>query len=417
MQSLPSLPPPDEAALQHTRALIELIHNEIAAAGGWISFEQYMKLALYAPGLGYYSGGAAKFGQEGDFVTAPELSSLFGEAVARQAVQVLEVVRSGDILEFGAGTGKLALDLLLELEKLGSLPKQYFILEVSAELQQRQRYLFEKSAPHLLPLIAWLKHLPPKFSGFVLANEVIDAMPVHLVGWRGADLFERGVASRDGEFAWCERPLTKGRGARGKEREEEEKAFFEAAHELDSQIKPGVDHGDGGSASEYLGEYITEINLSARHFMQSLGNMLENGLILLIDYGFGQSEYYHPQRNCGTLMCHYRHRVHDDPFYLPGLQDITSHVDFSAIAKAAANSGLELMGYTTQAHFLINCGITEILAQTPAENIKDYLPLANQLQKLVSSAEMGELFKAIAFGKNISEPLTGFVHGDKSRML
>jgi SAM-dependent MidA family methyltransferase len=276
-------------------------------------------------------------------------------------------------------------------------------------LQQRQRYLFEKSAHHLLPRIAWLKHLPPKFSGFVLANELLDAMPVHLVGWRGADLCERGVASRDSEFIWRERPLIKGE----KKGEEE---LFEAAHELDSQIKPSVDHGDG-AASEYFGEYISEINLSARHFMHSLGNMLENGLILLIDYGFGQSEYYHPQRNCGTLMCHYRHRVHDDPFYLPGLQDITSHVDFSAIAKAAANSGLELMGYTTQAHFLINCGITEILAQTPAENIKDYLPLANQLQKLVSPSEMGELFKAIAFGKNISEPLTGFVHGDKSHML
>ena len=166
MQPLPSLPPPDEAALRHSRALAELIHGEIAAAGGWIPFEQYMRLALYTPGLGYYSGGAAKFGQEGDFVTAPELSPLFGRAVARQAVQVLEALEAGDILEFGAGTGKLALDLLLELEKLGSLPKQYFILEVSAELQQRQRYLFEKSAAHLLPRIAWLKHLPRQIQWF-----------------------------------------------------------------------------------------------------------------------------------------------------------------------------------------------------------------------------------------------------------
>ena len=414
--SPPSLPPPGEAALQHSSGLTELIRNEIAAAGGWIPFEQYMRLALYAPGLGYYSGGAAKFGQEGDFVTAPELSPLFGRAVARQAAQVLEAVEAEDILEFGAGTGRLALDLLLELEKIGRLPKQYFILEVSAELQQRHRYLLEKSAPQLLPRIAWLKCLPPTFRGFVLANEVIDAMPVHLVAWRGTGLFERGVASSDGEFIWCERSLAKGKDVEAKGKEEKE--LFEAAQELNPQIPSGInDQGDGGGVNEYSSEYISEINLSARHFMHSLGNMLENGLILLIDYGFGQSEYYHPQRNRGTLMCHYRHRVHDDPFYLPGLQDITSHVDFTAIAGAAAKSGLELMGYTTQAHFLINCGITEILAQTPPENMKDYLPLANQLQKLVSPAEMGELFKAIAFGKNISVPLAGFVRGDKSRLL
>jgi SAM-dependent MidA family methyltransferase len=413
--SPPGLPPPGEAALQHSRTLIELIHREIAAAGGWIPFEQYMRLALYTPGLGYYSGGAAKFGQEGDFVTAPELSPLFGRAVARQAAQVLEALEAGDILEFGAGTGRLALDLLLELEKIGRLPKQYFILEVSAELQQRQRYLFEKSAPQLLPRIVWLKRLPHRFSGFVLANEVIDAMPVHLIAWRRTGLFERGVASGDGDFTLCERSLIKRKGIGGKGKEDE--ALFEAAQELNPQIQSSInDQGDGG-ANEYSSEYISEINLSARHFMHSLGNMLENGLILLIDYGFGQSEYYHPQRNRGTLMCHYRHRVHDDPFYLPGLQDITSHVDFTAIAVAAAKSRLELMGYTTQAHFLINCGITEILAQTPPENMKDYLPLANQLQKLVSPSEMGELFKAIAFGRNISLPLTGFVRGDKSRML
>ncbi|WP_245727915.1 class I SAM-dependent methyltransferase [Nitrosovibrio tenuis] len=369
-----------------------------------------MRLALYAPGLGYYSGGAAKFGQEGDFVTAPEISPLFGRAVARQAAQVLEVVESGDILEFGAGTGKLAFDLLLELEKLGSLPKRYFILEVSAELQQRQRYLFERSTPHLLPRITWLENLPPKFNGLILANEVLDALPVHLVVWRGPDLFERGVASRNDEFVWSERPLTKGQG-KGKG----EGGLFEAAHELCPQINPG--NGDGNHSGEYFGEYISEINLSARHLMHSLANMLENGLILLIDYGFGQSEYYHPQRKHGTLMCHYRQLVHDNPFYLPGLQDITTHVDFSAMARAAASAGTELMGYTTQAYFLINCGVTEILAQTPAENVRDYLPLANQLQKLVSPAEMGELFKAIAFGKNISEPLTGFADGDKSRLL
>ena len=403
MQPLPPLPVSSEAALQHSHAVKELIHAELAAAGGWISFAQYMRLALYAPGMGYYSGGAAKFGQEGDFVTAPEISSLFGRALARQAAQVLELTDDGgDILEFGAGSGKLALDLLLELERLGNLPGRYFILEVSAELRQRQRQLLEKYAPHLLLLVVWLERLPARFNGLILANEVLDAMPVHLVAWRDADLFERGVTSsvsNGDEFGWNECPLREGE-------------LFEAARALTPWIESGSGDISGG-----VSEYVSEINLAAWGFMASLAKILQQGAIVLIDYGFGRGEYYHPQRNCGTLMCHYRHHAHDNPFYLPGLQDITSHVDFSAVAEAATNAGLELLGYTTQAYFLINCGITESLAQTPAENVKEYLPLANQLQKLVSPAEMGELFKAIAFGKNISQPLIGFTSGDKSRLL
>jgi SAM-dependent MidA family methyltransferase len=392
---MPSLPIPGEAALQHSRELKALIHKELVTAGGWISFAHYMRLALYAPGMGYYSGGAIKFGQAGDFVTAPEISSLFGQTVAQQAGQVLELAGAGgNILEFGAGTGKLALDLLLELEKLGKLPKQYFILEVSAELQQRQRHLLEEHAPHLASQVVWLECLPEEFTGLILVNEVIDAMPVHLIVWRNARLFERGVAWRDNEFEWKDHPLIEGE-------------LFEAAHELNLPLEFGSD----------VGAYVSEIGLAARGFMLSLANILQRGAILLIDYGFGSGEYYHPQRDRGTLMCHYRHHVHDDPFYLPGLQDITSHVDFSAIARVATHAGQELLGYTNQAHFLINCGITGILAQIPAENAKDYLPLANQAQKLVSPAEMGEMFKAIAFGKNIHQPLTGFRSGDKSRLL
>ena len=390
---MPSLPIPSEAALQHSRAVQELIRADIAAAGGWVSFARYMELALYAPGMGYYSGGAAKFGGMGDFVTAPEISPLFGKAVARQAAQVLELMgdKGGDILEFGAGTGKLALDLLLELEKLGHLPGRYLILEVSAELRQRQRELFEKHASHLAPRVDWLEHLPARFNGLVLANEVLDAMPVHLVVWRDSGLLERGVAWNGTAFEWSEHPLVDGE-------------LFAVARALNLRVDPGKD-------------YISEINLAARGFMRSLAGVLQQGAIVLIDYGFGHSEYYHSQRDQGTLMCHYRHHAHDDPFYLPGLQDITSHVDFSAVTEVAINAGLELRGYTTQAHFLINCGVTEILAQTPAENTGAYLPLANQLQKLVSPAEMGELFKVIAFGKNIHQPLAGFVSGDKSRLL
>jgi SAM-dependent MidA family methyltransferase len=394
MRTLPPLPEPSHEALAHSCAVKRLIQEEIAAASGWISFERYMQLALYAPGMGYYSGGAAKFGQAGDFVTAPEISSLFGRALARQAAQVLRVINGGgDILEFGAGTAKLTLDLLLELERLGGLPVHYFILEVSADLRQRQRHFLEEHAAHLLPRVVWLERLPAEFEGLMLANEVLDAMPVHLVAWRETGLFERGVICRDDEFQWMEHPLDEGE-------------LSAAAREMEPLVEAGASAG-----------YISEINLSACHFIHSLGPILRKGAILLIDYGFGRSEYYHPQRSHGTLMCHYRHHAHDDPFYLPGLQDITSHVDFSAIANAATNAGLLLHGYNSQAHFLINCGIVDILTQISPENLKEYLPMANQLQKLVSPAEMGELFKAIAFGKNISLPLLGFTSGDKSRLL
>jgi SAM-dependent MidA family methyltransferase len=250
--------------------------------------------------------------------------------------------------------------------------------------------------------VVWLERLPAKFNGLILANEVLDAMPVHLVAWRNAGLFERGVTSSvssGDEFRWSERPLGEGE-------------LFEAACELTPRIASG-----NGNIGDDVDEYVSEISLATRGFMASLANILERGAIVLIDYGFGRGEYYHPQRSHGTLMCHYRHHAHDNPFYLPGLQDITSHVDFSAIAEAGTNAGLDLLGYTTQAYFLINCGITESLARMPAENVKEYLPLANQLQKLVSPAEMGEFFKAIAFGKNISQPLIGFTRGDKSRLL
>ena len=387
------LPEPGEVARQHSRALSELIQGEITAGDGWISFERYMRTALYAPGLGYYSGGATKFGQTGDFITAPEMSPLFAKTLARQAAQVLQLT-GGNILEFGAGSGQLAFDLMLELEKLGSLPHRYFILEVSGDLQQRQRELLQKRVPTLAQRVTWLERLPEKFEGLILANEVLDAMPVHLIAWRGGEIFERGVTYEGEEFRWSERLLTEGE-------------LFDAARQLPVHLHAHLD--DNG--------YISEVSLSARHFIRSLAKILQAGVVLLIDYGFGEREYYHPQRAGGTLMCHYRHRSHDNPFYLPGLQDITSHVDFSGISKAGFDSGLELLGYTNQASFLINCGITEILAETPPANVKDYLPLANQLQKLVSPAEMGELFKAVALGKNIPEPLIGFRQGDKCHML
>lgn len=381
---MPPLPAPDPDALAHRRALCELIRGEIEAQGGWIAFSRYMELALYAPGFGYYAAGARKFGRGGDFVTAPEISSLFGRTLAHQAA---EVSGADGILELGAGTGRLAADMLLELERLGRLPARYRILEVSPDLRERQRETLSRRAPHLLPRVQWVEHMPQAIDALVLANEVLDALPTHLVVWRGTEVFERGVIVRDGGFAFSDRPLAQG-----------ELAGIARA------FSPGTD-------------YTSEICLAARGLVRSLSHALARGVLLFIDYGFGHREYYHPQRARGTLMCHYRHQVHDDPFFAPGLQDITAHVDFSAVAEAGIDSGLALLGYTTQAHFLLNCGIAKLLGKTPAGDAAAYLPLAAQAHKLLSPAEMGELFKVMALGRGIKPPLMGFARGDLSRLL
>jgi SAM-dependent MidA family methyltransferase len=375
------LPPPSPEETAHSERMRSLIQGEIERAG-WVSFARYMELALYSPGLGYYSSG--RLGT--DFVTAPEMSPLFARTLARQAIEILDQC-GGGILEFGAGSGRLALDLMRELKSLGKLPTRYSIIELSVELAARQRQLIAGHAPQWLDRFEWLAKLPERFGGLVLANEVLDAMPVHIVAWREDGLYERGVALKQGRFVWGENKLDEGR-------------LFEAASRLD--IAPN---------------YVSEIGLGAGAFIATLANILERGALLLIDYGFGESEYYHPQRSAGTLMCHYRNQAHDDPFYLPGMQDITSHVDFSAVAQSGISSGLELLGYTTQANFLINCGITDLLRGTPAEDIVQYLPLSTATQKLLSPSEMGELFKVIALGKNVNAPLIGFDQGDKSHLL
>ena len=344
-----------------------------------------MELALHAPGLGYYSAGARKFGMAGDFVTAPELGNLFGRTLARQAAQIL---REGitSIVELGAGSGRLACDLLAQLAMLECLPQRYLILETSAELKERQRALLQREMPRLAPRISWLDALPESLDALVIGNEVLDAMPVHVVRTSADGIDELGVTANGGKFEWSAKP------AAG--------ALLTAATEL--KLAPG---------------YVTEIHLAAHAWVRSLAASLLHGVALLIDYGFAAREYYHPQRTTGTLMCHYRHRAHADPLCLTGLQDITAHVDFSAVAHAGTAAGLDLLGYTSQAQFLINCGITEVLAATPAHHTSTYLPLAAQAHKLMSAAEMGELFKVIALGKNLRTPLLGFARGNKSHFL
>jgi len=381
-----ALPAPSAEALAHSGALISRVAGAIVAAGGWISFARYMEMVLYSPGLGYYDGGSAKFGGAGDFVTAPELSPLFSRTLARQVAEVLAAT-GGSVLELGAGSGRMAADLLIALDELGQLPEQYWMLEVSAELRARQRDRISKLPAQLGRKAAWLDRLPERFTGVIFANEVLDALPVHMVVWRDDGLFERGVTWRSERLEFDDRRLT-------------DTDLLAAAGRL------GLDS-----------PYLSEVGLAGPALVRSLASRLERGLLLFIDYGFGQTEYYHPQRSQGTLMCHYRHRAHDDPFVFPGLQDITAHVDFSAIAHSGVDSGLALLGYTSQAHFLINLGITDLLSRMPADRVSAYLPHASAVQKLLSPAEMGELFKVIALGRGLDKPLTGFLHGDLSRLL
>ncbi len=383
---LSHLPAPTADATAHSGRLGALIRQTIDDAGDWISFARYMDLALHAPGLGYYSAGMHKFGSEGDFVTAPELGPLFGSTLARQAAQIL---RSGvgDIIEVGAGSGRLARDLLRALAELDCLPQRYCILETSADLRARQQMLLAREAPQIASRVSWLDAMPASIEALVIANEVLDAMPAHIITARNDGIDEVGVTNAaDGGFAWQPRAATG--------------AVLEAAQTL--PLVPGL---------------TSEISLAARAFVQTLSASLRRGAAILIDYGFPQREYYHPQRSGGTLMCHYRHHAHADPLCLVGLQDITTHVDFSAIADAAIAGGSEVFGYTGQAQFLINCGITDLMAATPAEDTAAYLPLAAQAQTLTSPAEMGELFKVFAFGRGFDGALTGFVRGDRCHAL
>ena len=376
-----SLPVPGDDALAASSALQQLIIDDIHQHQGWIPFSRYMELALYAPDLGYYSGGATKLGKDGDFTTAPEMSPLFGATLARLASQLFSQT-AAEVMEFGAGTGKLALDFLSECQLSGIAIERYFIVELSGELRARQEELLKD-----FPQVQWLQKMPDYFSGIVLGNEVLDAMPVDLViktaeGWR-----EVGVAVVDEDID-------------------------DHASRLIFREQPQACSPDKIVQIPYADElpvgYLTEVHAIATGFMHSLAAMLlasgKPAAAILIDYGFPAAEYYHPQRQQGSLMCHYRHHAHPDPFYLPGLQDITAHVDFTAMARAGLAAGLELLNYTSQAGFLTAAGIADVLARTSAEQVMDYLPKANALQKLVSPAEMGELFKVLVMGYGMELP-------------
>ena len=392
-----TLPKPPLEAKNHSEQLVIKIQKEILTAGGWISFERFMQLALYAPGLGYYSAGSQKFGDikkgGGDFVTAPQISPLFAQTLANQMLQILQLTQ-GNVLELGAGTGRLAADCLLALAKLNCLPKRYFILEVSDHLRQIQLETLSQTLPKdVLQRVEWLNELPKHFEGMVIGNEVLDAIPVHIVHKNANGIEECGISVVHQQFVWQNRPINQHSAP-------SEAGLYEAVTNLN--LPEG---------------YTTEICPAAGGLVTSLAASIKKGAILMIDYGFSAREYYHPQRNQGTLMCHYQHYAHSDPLIYVGLQDITAHVDFTSIAHAAVKNGLNLSGFCSQAQFLMNCGILALLSEVSPNDMARYAPLAAAAQKLLSPAEMGDLFKVIAFSKGIDAALIGFSSGDKSHSL
>ena len=375
----PILPPPTPEAAAHSRQLAEHIAHAILSEGDWIPFSRYMELALYAPGLGYYSAGSRKFGSEGDFVTSPEISPLFAKCLAMQASQVLEQT-GGDILELGPGSGLLAADLYGELKELGKAPARYLLLEVSPDLRERQRALLAGRFEQDLDRFTWIDRLPEKFRGLAIANEVLDVVPFSLVYRKDGELCERGVVLSEAGFAWEDVPLKDG----------------ELRRRAAAAFPPG----------DY--DYLSEINLAAEALVRTLAGALEAGAAFFIDYGFSEREFYHPQRSMGTLRCHYRHRFHGDPFFMPGLQDITAHVDFTAIARAAEQGGAEVEGFTTQAYFLISCGLAVLVSAGDPTATLSRLKATSSVHRLIGPSEMGELFKVIGIRKGMEGPLLGF---------
>jgi len=385
-QHLTALPDPSAEEHAHSERLSALIRAEIARTGS-IPFSRYMELALYAPGLGYYAAGTQKFGAAGDFVTAAESFPVFGRCLARAARGIVEQLPGSNILEAGAGSGKLAAALLNELAALGALPQTYFILELGADLRDRQATTVKEIAPDFVTRVRWLDRLPePGFRGLVLANELLDAMPVERFKVDVDGVKQLGVTRRNDRFDWIEQPAPP--------------TVVDRIEPL--ALAPG---------------YVSEIGLAAEAWVRSIGERIEAGVLLLIDYGFPRTEFYHPDRTTGTLMCHYRHRAHPDPLILPGLQDITAHVDFTAIAEAGADVGLELLGYTSQAAFLIGSGLDEFVRASDPSDVRAHLALTEQIKKLTLPHEMGELFKVCAFGRGTTKRPNAFALQDRRSRL
>ncbi len=391
MQNL-DLPEPTAEQQQHSERLCSCIRQLIDQAGGWISFESFMQAALYTPGLGYYSAGQQKFGEQGDFITSPEVGPLFARTLARPVAGLLGDISDSCIIEFGAGSGKLAAELLAELQLLGQLPEKYFIIELSAELQQRQQRTIERQVPDLLPRVEWLSALPQTpLNAVVLANEVLDAMPVRRFCMHGTDVQELGVSVQQGEL---------------------QLSYRDADEELQQQVAARVPQQAAGDRP-----YCSEINRYIRPWIQALEQTLVQGAVLLIDYGYPREEYYAEQRHMGTFMGYYRHRALDDPLWYPGLQDLTAFVDFTEVAEAALASGFDVDGFTSQGNFLVNCGLTAVVEQVHCESEVEKIQLLQQMKTLSLPGEMGERFKVLALSRGLEHNVPGFELRDQRYRL
>jgi len=380
MQTL-DLPEPTSDEKQQSQKLVEIIKKEIKEAGGWIDFERYMLLALYSPGLGYYSGGAQKFGEQGDFITSPEVSPLFAQSLANPVSKLIEKIPRVNIIEFGAGSGKLAADLLLALQKKASLPEKYFIIELSAELQQRQRDTISQIAPNLLSRVQWLTKLPEsRVNAIVIANEVLDAMPVKRFRIYNKKIEELGVEIKDQQLELSYREADKG-----------------LAEKIDA-----LEINSNECA------YSSELNEHIKPWIRSISQCIEKGAVYLIDYGYPRSEYYSDERHMGSFLGYYRHRSIDAPLWFPGLQDLTAFVDFTDVAEAAIENDFDVDGFTSQGNFLLNSGLAEVVENTSTTSEIQRLQIAQQMKTLSLPGEMGERFKVIGLSKGLEENVPGF---------
>ena len=356
-----------------------------------------MQMALYEPGLGYYSAGSSKFGEQGDFVTAPEISPLFSRCIARQCQQIFSVISSPSIFELGPGTGKMAIDIMRELKRNNSLPETYYLLEPSADLRQRQQLNIKNTIPQFEERFVWLDRLPEeKLKGVILANEVIDAMPVKRIVIDSE--IEEIVVTCDSEA-------------------NDQTRFQWAKKGIDQKLKSEMQEMFNSLREKLATPYVTEINCNIKPWLNSLNDVLDAGLILISDYGYPRQEYFHPQRRAGTLICHYRHHAHDDPFLYPGLQDITASVDFTTVAEAAVDAGLHVSGFTTQAHFLIACGLDQFVSEYETDDVVERSKMTQQVTKLTMPGEMGEKFKFIGLTKKLDIELCGFGFIDQRSRL
>ncbi len=393
-QMLPDgLPQPDAEGRALSARLSEIIRSEIDLHDGRLGFDRFMDLSLYAPGLGYYRSPLRHFGRHGDFVTAPELSPLFALCLARQLEQILSHLAGGEVFEAGAGSGKLCADLLNALADLGALPDRYLILEPSAALRQLQRQTIRQHAPDHVSRVVWMDDLPKAgFNGVILANELLDAIPARRFRKSAGRVLEAFVSKRGDGFDWC---------------------FDEPE---DDDLQTAVAAIEAGLGRPFAEGYTSELGSAREAWISTAAERLQRGAVLLLDYGYLLAEYYHPQRSDGTLSCYYRHRVHSDPFFWPGLQDISVHVEFSGLCRAAASAGLEVAGLTSQAEFLLATGLLQACADYPPLS-REHVRLTGQIRRLTLPGEMGELVKALALTRDLDGPLAGFSGRDQRERL